>query len=288
VFEDDTKYRLIEDRRGHMIRDVLVPDVVPGHAPHRKDIPFPMQQLCWSRYGNDFWKSFSPNGVIASSLESPEMQPAFGPTTSVTTSLRVAYDALNLGVMDLRTRGVTWDGLRFVCASNEFGRGMDGELLVDAENKPESLKYEISEGRRRFQYEVRYEFARESRLPEFFPSRIRIEFVDGSVRKLTSEYEIFRLQFSDRQLKREDVAFVATGITNLVNYIYTNGSVYRVTNSDGVQQLTRLAAKTEIAGPSGTEQGYKRVVVAAVIGLATMAGGFHLVKLSKLRTKGTQ
>ena len=56
VFEDETKYRLIEDRRGYWI----TADVPISGAPtqtKRQEFETPYKEFCWTRFENKFWST---------------------------------------------------------------------------------------------------------------------------------------------------------------------------------------------------------------------------------------
>jgi len=176
--------------------------------------------------------------------------------------MHIADDLLSLGIMDSADSKVFWTGTRFICPSNEFGRRIEGELLIGRTSKPERLVYDIFDHGQKFRYEVSYEFAEGRTLPEFFPSRVKIEFVSESTKKTLSDYEVSRLQLSDRELTPDDVAYVWSPYTNefpflrtnrvhgavegllaegttLVDYVYTNDAAHRVVVGPGGSNILK-------------------------------------------------
>lgn len=266
IMEGDTKYRLVEDRRDYFI---TAPVYSPGieRAPQIKELKSLYTQFCWSRFEDTFESSFNPDGVISISLESSAPAPTFGPSRSSASILGIAYDVLNLGVLDLRNNGVIWTGSRFTCLSNQTGKRIDGELFVGVDSIPKNLIYEISSQGKRFRYEANYEFDRRPDLPEFFPFRITIESVNKSERKTLSDYHILHLTLSNRRLSPDDVAFVAPReVTNRVRYVYTNNEVYRfVANSTGTNKLKRIRTVAELGISTRPSVQHKKQIVILVI-----------------------
>jgi hypothetical protein len=262
VYQDDMTYRLIEDCGHHWI--------TTAGKPERKST---YSQFVWSRYQNRFWNSFNPKDAVTTSIDDPGApRPNYGPAKASASKLRVAQDALNLGLMDLGTNGVIWTGRMFTCPSNDLGYRIDGELLLRADGTPAGMNYEITARETRFPYFVRYEFATNVQLPRFFPSRIKIE----RSTQVLSDYEIVKLTLSGRKLAESDVAFPQLERAKAI-YVYTNNQLYIVrTNSSGSNQLHRVPSAAEFARSSRPAKGRTWVVV--TLGLMLSLPIFYLVK----------
>lgn len=264
VYENDTTYRLIEDLHNIVYGPVTVrslsgtQETVPSYRP-------PITLDCLSRFGETLWSTFNPDGVLTGKVEASNSNEGWVRLAKF--RIGIAYDALNLGIIDLKTNGVTWNGAKFEC-TNDNGASIEGELFVSGDSTPLRLVYNLARNGRNYSYEVSYGFTPLNNLPDFFPSRIKIETVKNESRRLMSEYRVLGLRLSDRKLTLEDVAFVRNPITNLstaiftnrnkqvvvvppgtnlVQYTFSNGSLHRIEGIAGSNRLVRIRSASEAA-----------------------------------------
>lgn len=254
VMENDNIYRLTEDRSEYVL-------TIPDPESKLKTINIkPVAKASWGRYENQFWNTFNSNGVITTSLDGFGEDPAFGPGKLAEMNSRVAYDALNLGIMDLKSGGVAWDGLRFSSSSNTLGYRISGHLLLNDDNTPTNLFYTLSKDGRSYNYSVSYVFSTNSSIPAFFPSRIRIELLRGAKPTITSEYQIIDLSLSNRKIQLHEVSLHYED-TNTVKFVFTNKQYYKL--------QTNVLINIGSSMKSSTSGNIKRWTVIALIILLT-------------------
>ena len=241
VMQDAEAFRLIEDRSEYVLR-------VPSSTNQNKIIDYrPIEKAGWARFGNQICNTFNSNRVNGeiTTVVRPEAPPDFGPARMATFMIRVAYDALDLGLLDLGDIGVTWSGDTFVCRSNLIGNQIKGHLELGAEGTPQMAVYTIEEGDQRFQYRARYSFSSNSNMPKFFPSRITVENLQASSPTVVSDYEILSLRLSDRQLSQKELALYPDQAP-IPRYVYTNHQFFRSQSNS----LVLLTASTDYSGVS--------------------------------------
>jgi hypothetical protein len=286
VYENDTKYRLIQDKRG-IIYESRTLHTASGNVLIVEPYTPPITLECWSRFEDTFWSTFNPNGVLTTRLDPETPHPTFGPIRLAQLRMGIAYNAFNLGVVGLRTNGVIWAGQKFTCRANDHGAGIEGELQIGKDGIPMGLIYTLTKNKQKYHYRVIYEFAQRQELPDFFPSRIRIETVKDSHGRIVSDYKIDRLRLSDRTLTIDDVVFVPnvrTNLaakvltnkhdqvvivpprTNLVHYMYSNDNLYRVdATSSESNQLVRIRNASEAMSSSFPWQREKGLILLAMV-----------------------
>jgi len=157
--------------------------------------------------------------------------------------------------MDLRTGGVIWSNLNFICQSNITGRRVNGHLELDDSGVPKDALYTLSGNSDCYYYEVNYYFTANKDLPDYMPSRITITFLGASSSKVMSDYKILKLAADTGELSISDVALAVS--TNTQEYIYTNKTFFHIKTNEWV----RIGSSTEIQ-QSGLKR--KQIVTAAL------------------------
>ncbi|MCL4180009.1 MAG: hypothetical protein KJ072_19960 [Verrucomicrobia bacterium] len=255
-YENDRIYRLMEDISSYLSNMPSLELPTPRHGSQIVELVTNgfIQQDYFSRFGDQFWRTFNVDGVITTSLNDSNQRPSQGPAAGAILMMGVAYDLLNLGIMDLCTNGVVWEGLGFTCTSNIYGFHIDGHLVVNERNLPLHLDYYIHQGGNRFHYRASYTFTASPSLPRFFPSSILLQHISNSTggtrrqaASLTSEYDVGALELSDRRLSQTDVSFALLENASATRFVYDRGTYYiETTNQSGHKQLARLQRSSEL------------------------------------------
>jgi len=270
TMQNEQIYRLTEDKSGYFMKlNFPRKEFTNGVV---RVLPYvPQQEASWARYENQFWTTFNIKDVITTTIERSNAIPAFGPARESEAMINIAYDALNLGIMDLRTIGVTWSNLNFICLSNSIGYKVSGYLELDDSGVPKDALYTLSSESGSYRYRASYYFTTSEELPDYIPSRVTISFLRGSSSVVMSDYKIQKLITGSRSLSVHDIALVGTtnvdvalfrnnlfSDNNTKEYIYTNKTFYQIKTNGWV----RLGTSTEIERPALRR---KRVVIVALI-----------------------
>ena len=136
----------------------------------RQEFETPYKEFCWTRFENKFW---STSSILTGSSRVPWMPLRHTPLLVLLLRQPPFWvlrpDLLNVGILDLRNNGLTWNGPKFTCSLYEPERKVAGDLLFGDNNVPKGLNYEISDvSGKHFRYVVTYAFGEAPGLPDFF------------------------------------------------------------------------------------------------------------------------
>jgi hypothetical protein len=216
----------------------------------------------WARFDGQFWSTFdnpTKKGVITA-LGERSGAPAMGPAAMSSVMANIAYDALNMGLINLRCIGGEWSGGGFLCPSNALGFRLRGRLELDSNGIPQHMAYSIQTGQGEFQYRASYVFSSTQAIPAFFPSHISIQRVAAGTPTMISDYEIVKLSLSDHKLTMEDVLLQQSIDSYAPKYVYTNNTYFRAYSNE----LVKLGA-IEAASRTSYSKALIRVLLGCIL-----------------------
>jgi hypothetical protein len=154
--------------------------------------------------------------------------------------LGAALDALNLGIPDLGSNNVVWSGLNVTC-QNENGAKLLGHLELTDQGIPASLELEHHYGAKLLHFRVSYEFDKRRDLPNFFPSRIKLERITPAGPAHVSDYDIAKLRLTNKDLTFADVDYASWTNARSKHFISVSNATYLAEqDAAGAPKLTRL------------------------------------------------
>jgi hypothetical protein len=202
----------------------------------------------WGRYGTLYWRVFNSNDVITTEapVSRAHLRSTSDPYPSINGNLGIGLDALNLGIIDLDYGHLTWSGMSFT-GSSRIGAKIEGQLLIDQHGQPSGMQMLYNYNGNSYQYRTQYEFDRSRGLPDYFPSRIKIEALGKSGPKLVSDYEIVEASFSRRKLELADVAYSSLLSSNSSHFVFSNDTTYAVKRlPSGAARLQRVVSAASL------------------------------------------
>ncbi len=202
----------------------------------------PLRGMFWGRYRDLFWHRFNANDVFTeTSNQQPGSQGSYGPALGTMKQLGLAYDLLNLGIFELGTNGVVWNGLTFSGKSCESGYSINGRLVLGDDGMPRKAQFTNTPPRSKsgFAFEAVYTFDPRDSVPAFFPTSVRITS-SSEPTMLVASYEVQKLLLSQRHLEYDDVDYAGYLTPDSVHYLMSNAIPYRLVSSHGAQSLRRM------------------------------------------------
>jgi len=208
VFQENKAFSLVEDRRKY---DPFIKINFDG------------------QFENQYWRRFNSNDFVTAQVDRPSQRTGiFDPQIS---HIGIALDALNFGIQDLWLNRVTWEGNNFT-GSNMIGARIEGQIALGPQDVPIHLALKYIFRGVSYNYRTSYEFDKSRGLPEFFPSRIKVDYIDGSKTSETTDYQIDTAVFSGRELTLADVNYTNLIDTNSLHFISTNAAFFVVQNKE--------------------------------------------------------
>jgi hypothetical protein len=230
-------------------------------------------------FEDEYWHSFNSVDVITGSVQDTLRQQR-DPKKVIQMpppKIRLAYDLLNLGIFDVGTNRIYWSGLSITCPINEIGARIQGQLYLSEVGVPETLKLSYTHAGKVNRYEVSYGYDTSRDLPGYFPSRIRVDFVDGDIRSLLSEYEILSVKLSDRMITREDVHYAKELLPSSKHFIIKSGQLFlTATNANGKPSFIPVLQGEKEVNPSSTS---RILGVIALVGILFAPILWHVMRI---------
>jgi hypothetical protein len=155
--------------------------------------------------------------------------PKLDPKKAVDSQMGIAYDLMNLGVMDIGASSIEWTTpLTFVHPSNQAGARVEGTLSVDDDGKPSRVNLKITSNETDYHYEVRYGFSTKKEPLEWFPRQIEIVLLRSGRETVISDYQIQEIHLAETVPDQMTTDFEALTHLTGQRFIFTDGKYHAV------------------------------------------------------------
>lgn len=194
----------------------------------------------WGLSGNQYWTLMNGNGVITRHMDAPASQ-GMDPKRVVDSQIGIAYDLLNLGVMDIGVTNIQWTTpLTFVHSSNLVGVRIEGALSVGADGRPSLLNLKLTHRGKDFHYQVRYGFSTSKEPLEWFPRQLKIVLLSrsGGEETVVSDYQVEEVHLAETVPDRMVTNFDGLRHFASPQFVFTNETYYAIQQvDDGVEPI---------------------------------------------------